>query len=339
LLNLFNKGAGKTGSFQLANSSSTSANVQIAGNHLGEQLKVYQTNAANSSAAVSIENSGTGIGIEATSTTGDAVVGESNTGYGIKGVTNTALGKAGVHGQNNGAAGSGVVGISNAANTQGVYGSSANGIAVRALSTNCTALDVNGKVKIAGGNTNPGVGKVLTSDASGNATWQDVNAGPIVGFKASGLMEAFPEVPYSAETKVQFESQVYDLGNNFIDLSENGNLTEANVFHVPVNGLYHFDVAIPFALKGPGIGGHYDYSYAIASIQLIRNGNTSEVAKFVEFEAGIKPSVRGGTDLVLNAGDKIYITVRQSTLLQLSMPLDDFGYNEMLFSGHLVRKL
>jgi hypothetical protein len=59
LLNLLNKGAGKTGSFQLANNSSTSPNVQIAGNHLGEQLKIYQTNAANASAAVSIENSGT----------------------------------------------------------------------------------------------------------------------------------------------------------------------------------------------------------------------------------------------------------------------------------------
>ena len=77
LLNLMNKGAGKTGSFQLANNSSTSPNVQIAGNHLGEQLKIYQTNAANASAAVSIENSGTGTGIEATSTTGDGVIGQA----------------------------------------------------------------------------------------------------------------------------------------------------------------------------------------------------------------------------------------------------------------------
>ena len=42
LMNLLNKGSGKTGSFQLANSSSTSPNVQIAGNHLGQQLKIYK---------------------------------------------------------------------------------------------------------------------------------------------------------------------------------------------------------------------------------------------------------------------------------------------------------
>ena len=53
LMNLWNKGAGKTGSFQLTNTSSSSPNVQISGNHLGEQLKIYQSNAANASAAVS----------------------------------------------------------------------------------------------------------------------------------------------------------------------------------------------------------------------------------------------------------------------------------------------
>ncbi|MES1218905.1 MAG: hypothetical protein ABUT20_25590, partial [Bacteroidota bacterium] len=204
LLSLLNKGAAKTGSFQLANSSNTSPNVQIAGNHLGEQLKIYQTNAANASAAVSIENSGTGIGIEATSTTGPGIVATSNTNYALKGVTNTATGFAGVYGQNTGSAGSGVIGKSDAANTQGVYGTSVNGIAVRALGDNYRAvqatantgtalygnstsgygLETYGNVKIAGGNTNPSAGAVLTSDAQGNATWQQ--QAPKIAFKAAG---------------------------------------------------------------------------------------------------------------------------------------------------------
>ena len=141
-------------------------------------------------AAVLIENSGTGVGIEATSTTGAAIIGTSNTGYGVKGVTNTALGLAGVHGSYTGTAGTGVLGVSHAANTQGVYGtskwycgksswcnyravlSSSLGTALYGNSTTGYALETNGKVKIAGGNTNPSAGAVLTSDANGNATWQ-----------------------------------------------------------------------------------------------------------------------------------------------------------------------
>ncbi len=338
LMNLLNKGAGKTGSFQLANNSSTSPNVQIAGNHLGEQLKIYQTNAANTQAAVSIENSGTGAALYAkTANNGAGVFGESNTNYGVRGVTNTSTGFAGVHGQNNGSAGSGVVGVSNAANTQGVYGSSANGIAVRALSTNGTALDVNGNVKIAGGNTNPGAGKVLTSDANGNATWQDVSSGPTVGFKATGLMNGFPELGQNTDTKVQFGTQEYDLGNNFISITENGNLSEANVFYVPFNGLYHFNITIDFDLKQAPVG-HYDYDFIVASINIIRNGNTIEMVRFHNTNPEITGQIIAGTDLVLNSGDRVFITARQSNFTGTSMPLGAFSFDQS-FSGHLVKKL
>ena len=350
LMNLLNKGAGITSRFQLANTSSAAANVLIAGNHLGNQLKVYQTNAANTEAAVSIENSGTGIGIEATSTTGDGVIGTSNTGYGIKGVTNTALGKAGVHGQNNGTAGSGVVGVSNAANTQGVYGSSENGTAVRAITISGTALkgnsvsgyalDVSGNIKIAGGNTNPGAGKVLTSDAQGNATWQQpTNMDPVVGFKATGLIAGFAELSQNTDTKVQFGTQEFDLGNNFISISENGNFSEANVFYAPVNGLYHFDFSVGFDAKAVGgVAGHYDYDFAIASIQVIRNGNTTEIIRSIDHNPEHLSNVKGGTDIVLNTGDRVYVTARQSNFTGVSMPLDPSSY-VTVFSGHLVRKL
>ena len=357
LMNLLNKGAAKTGSFQLSNTNSTSPNVQIAGNHLAEQLKIYQTNAANASAAVSIENSGTGTGLEATSTTGDGVVGTSNTGYGIKGVTNTALGKAGVHGQNNGTAGSGVVGVSNAANTQGVYGSSTNGIAVRALSDNYRAvqatsnsgtalygssttgyaLETNGKVKIAGGNTNPGAGKVLTSDASGNATWQDINSGPSVGFKVSGLIDGFPEIADLTSTKVQFATQQYDLGSNFISISENGNPTEANVFHTPVNGLYHFDAKVSFGLKSVVLE-HVDYTYTVVELTINRNGAISTPLEMTDWVRNINTETLLSGDVLLNAGDKVYITVRQTNTFGFSMPIDGSS-TETWFSGHLVKKL
>lgn len=65
-------------------------------------------------------------------------------------------------------------------NTNNTYFNGKVGIGVQNPSAN---LDVNGTVKISGGS--PGVGKVLTSDASGNASWQapggSANSGPFLG--------------------------------------------------------------------------------------------------------------------------------------------------------------
>ena len=350
LLSLLNKGAGKTGTFQLSNSGSTSPNVQIAGNHLGEQLKIYQTNAANASASVSIENSGTGTGLEATSTTGDGVVGTSNTGYGIKGVTNTALGKAGVHGQNNGTAGSGVVGVSNAANTQGVYGSSTNGIAVRALndnyravqatsnsgtalhgsSTTGYALETNGKVKIAGGNTNPGAGKVLTSDANGNATWQQPTTQK-VAFRASGISSNYPTVSPGTSTKLHFYEQDYDYSGSFISLSENGNATQTNAFYVAVSGVYHFEAKVTFETITA------DIEVAQIRIRFERNGVVMTIADADVFDPTFAAlvTVHASGDYKLQAGDKVWVEVYQEN--DDDETVDLWGSDvHNLFSGHLI---
>jgi hypothetical protein len=349
LMNLLNKGAGKTGSFQLANNSSTSPNVQIAGNHLGEQLKIYQTNAANTSAAVSIENSGTGTGIEATSTTG----------YGVKGVTNTATGFAGVFGQNTGTAGSGVVGSSHAPNTQGVYGSSQNGIAVRALgdnyravqatsnggtalygsSTTGYALEINGKVKIAGGNTNPSAGAVLTSDAQGNATWQQQPAAtPKIAFKAAGIADAIGftnSIASSAffepnHSKVEFKSLGYDFGNGYTLF--NGTETgTTSTYSVPVRGLYHFDASLVFVSAIT-----FDYTDIEISIMLVRDGATSVLLRKGAYISSVEnKSAAVSGDVTLLAGDKIYVAIRQYNIASLPSLLED-TYDQCFFSGHLV---
>ena len=361
LMDLLNKGVGKTVSFQLANSTSTSPNVQIAGNHLGQQLKIYQTNAANTQAAVSIENSGTGTGIEATSTTGDGIIGTSNTGYGVRGVTNTALGKAGVHGQNNGTAGSGVVGVSHAANTQGVYGSSQNGIAVRALgdnyravqatsnsgtalygsSTTGYALETNGNVKIAGGNTNPGAGKVLTSDAQGNASWQQAQAVPKIAFKTAGIADVpgttniIPSSPSSPASlvvrqKVEFKSLGYDFGNVYSLYS--GTVTNgSSCFTVPMTGLYHFDAAIKYLFAIT-----FDYREIEISLMLRRNGVISEITTIGHYVNDVDNTVVSiSNDVTLLAGDQIFIATRQFNLVSLPSPLVD-SYPQAFFSGHLV---
>ena len=366
LMNLLNKGAGITSRFQLTNTNSTAANVLIAGNHLGNQLKIYQTNVSNSEAAVSIENSGTGTGIEATSTTGAAVIGTSNTGYGVKGVTNTATGFAGVFGQNTGTAGSGVVGSSHAPNTQGVYGSSQNGIAVRALgdnyravqatsnggtalygsSTTGYALETNGKIKIAGGNTNPSAGAVLTSDANGNATWQQPSATPKIAFKAAGIADEFSgltnlvpsSLPYSPDEilptnirqKVEFLSLGYDFGNVYSLYS--GTVTDnSSTFTVPMTGLYHFNAAIEFLFATT-----FDYREVEISLMLKRNGVISELTTIGSYINDVDNTVASlSSDVTLLSGDKIFIAARQLNLVQAPSFLVN-SYPRTFFSGHLV---
>ncbi|QNA45273.1 C1q-like domain-containing protein [Lacibacter sediminis] len=342
LMNLFNKGAGKTGSFQLANSSSTSANVQIAGNHLGEQLKIYQTNAANTSPAVSIENAGSGTGVEVISTTG----------YAVKGVTNTATGFAGVHGSNNGTAGSGVIGVSHAPNTQGVYGNSSSGIGVRGLSNSGTALygnsstgyalETNGKIKIAGGNTNPSAGAVLTSDATGNATWQTPAAvTPKIAFRAAGIADptnvdnmipSSPPAPesYVIRKKVDFAALSYDFGGVYT-LYNGSNESTASKFTVPMTGLYHFDAQFEFLFAVT-----FDYREIEISLMVQRGAETFEMARGGSYINSVDNTIASvSTDLTLLAGDKVYVAARQNNLSSLPSAFVS-QVNSNFFSGHLV---
>ncbi len=358
LLNTLNRGIGKTGSFQLANPASTSFNVQIAGNNLGEQLKIYQTNAANAQSAVSIENSGTGTGLAATSTTGDGVVGTSNTGYGLKGITNTALGKSGVYGQNTGTAGSGVVGVSHITNTQGVYGSSLNGIAVRALGDNYRAVSATsvggtalfgssttgyglesiGKVKISGGNTNPSIGAVLTSDATGNATWQPASSIPQIAFRAAGIADAIGTTnaivssPFvlPIRNKIEFKSIGYNFGDDYT-VYNGATTNSSSTFTVPLNGLYHFDASLNFVFAVL-----FDYLEIEISIMARRNGNIIEfITKGGYINSVDNTSVNISGDLTLLAGDQVFVAARQSNLSSAPSLLVD-NYAQCYFNGHLI---
>jgi hypothetical protein len=89
-------------------------------------------------------------------------------------------------------------------------------------------LDVNGKVKIGGGT--PGKGKVLQSDSTGLATWEDV-ANPKVGFSAKfGATYTFAT---GVTTRLSYTTEDFDDGNNFND----------SMFVAPSDGVYHFDIA------------------------------------------------------------------------------------------------
>ena len=104
------------------------------------------------------------------------------------------------------------------------------------------SLDVNGSMKIRGGS--PGLNKVLTSDALGNASWKAIpsQAPTQVSFGAYILPASAPAIPCCSFTKLNF-GQAEEAGT--------ANLV-AGTFTAPETGMYHFDAAVTFAVATAG---------------------------------------------------------------------------------------
>ncbi|MES2772565.1 MAG: hypothetical protein V4722_00180 [Bacteroidota bacterium] len=163
-----------------------------------------------------------------TGTTGNAILSESNNAgtYGVKGLSSTGTG---VQGYTTG--GVALVGIS------------LSGMAIYAFSSNGYGLQASGKLRFYGGDMNPSNGAVLTSDASGNATWK-----PVCSFFAKGAVN--PAVAGTNPTKVEFMNEEYDLRNNFANYAGTATNT-SSVFTAPVAGSYHFSAAVLYKKVSP----------------------------------------------------------------------------------------
>lgn len=286
---------------------------------------------------------------------GNAVEGSSNTGTGIKGRTNSTLtSEAGVYGINNSATtGYGVLGQANAAlavavqgnsfNGTGVYGNSGNGTgvygfssaagtALRGQSATGLGLLVSGNVRIAGGNTNPEPGAVLTStDGIGNAVWKQ-NA---VGFKAYGINSSFIGVPTAnSSRKMHFASELYDYGSNFTPTTSGSPSADMSTFEVPVSGLYHFDLGINMKLDDT----YDDFEVVYAHMQVTRGDNVFTIlyttTECCNANLGYEVGLYGSTDAALQTGDRVTILIYQRN--------DDDATGKLVnsintyFAGHLV---
>jgi hypothetical protein len=329
----------------------------------------------NGRGVVGVTTSNTGFGVVGYNEEGTGVYGRSTNGYGIRGVTNSGIGFAGVYGENTGTAGTGVRGVANFAIGIGVYGTSTlgtgvhgasnSGVGVKATSETNTALqaqstsgtallgnsttgyalETSGKVKIAGGNTNPSAGAVLTStDANGNAVWKP---DPKVAFKVYGISSGHEVLPENAARRIQYGTESFDLSNNFALLNSGATPTaNSSVFIAPVAGIYHFDIGCRIYQS------NYENSFALlndiefASLSLMRNRNGvettltwvsgkrtfavvggSEVSDHASFNISISES--------LQAGDRIYLNIVQSSGTDIKIVADTNNW----FSGVLVTPL
>lgn len=293
--------------------------------------KATNTN-PNSSGIVGEGSGGSSVGVRATNTNGFAIyataapTGSSNpviygintgtSGAGIKGKSDGASGY-GVYGESS--AGVGVSGYGNNAGSIGVYGNALVGTGVKAYSFSGTALEVSGNLKIAGGNTNPSQGAVLTSDATGNAVWKNNK----VAFKA--YVPASQNIPYWTNSVANM-NESYDLGNNFNTSSA---VSDKNTFIAPVAGVYHFD-GFTYYYYTSSV-----YNLSQTVIKFTVNGSSSGIEhnSFSTFNGtGFSISYQdAGEDFHLNAGDKVQMVIRQGNGGDVAVPLF-----QGVFSGHLV---
>lgn len=206
-------------------------------------------------------------------------------------------------------------------NGKGIYGASVAGTGVYATSNTGNAIEISGKIKIAGTGQTPAPGKVLTSDANGNGTWQGA-----IAFRSSGIQpDGAAEFSEDVEKKVAFYTEEYDYGNNY----NPSTVSPYSTFTAPVKGIYHFDVRTRW----------YDYADGNASemrLKSLLNGITKIIVyDLLEFH-GYWTKNTINTDVQLEAGEQVFVTLQQRNAAVMTLYK---GYADCYFSGRLVMRL
>ncbi|MFT3676002.1 MAG: hypothetical protein QM781_08910 [Chitinophagaceae bacterium] len=249
-----------------------------------------------------------GAGVLGQALNGAGVKGETATGHGVLGIASGA--GVGVNGQAPGN-GYGVYALTGSGHALYATATESTGIAGRfsQTSTDGKALIVDGNLQIKSGNTSPGAGKVLTSDADGNATWKTPasTTSALVGFLVSGAAQGgLQNIPNNVEYKIHPSTEEFDGSNNFSLY----NLTPSSTFTAPVAGLYRFTTKV--TIKTNNTNTNITYSY----LRLTVKSNGVEAVK--EATGQWEPeyySVTSSIDkvLVLKAGDQVWLKTLTST--------------------------
>jgi hypothetical protein len=195
------------------------------------------------------------------------------------------------------------------------------GIGVLASSVSGTALKVDGKMKIAGTGMNPAMGKVLTSDAAGNATWEGAVAFAAVGILGGGSQT----YGYATDYKIAFATEKYDLSNNY----NNAQGSPHSTLIVPVNGIYHFDVHTQWAQVSSSGGATLTLVKKTGAVVTVISNTNDPFIDGKILSQGIS------VDVELQANDEVYVLIRQNAddYFSLSVSPENCGFN-----GRLVIK-
>lgn len=205
------------------------------------------------------------------------------------------------------ALGNGIKGFSQ--NGYGITGSSVAGTGILAYSASGTAMEINGKLKIKGNGQAPAPGKVLTCDASGDATWEGA-----IAFSSTGIQpDGAAEISSGVDKKVAFYTEDYDLGNNYNPSNAAAGLPYST-FTAPVKGIYHFDMKITWQNS---IETSHGVSLELrSSLNGVVKKHTSSIAEMTSW--WLENTI--SKDVLLEAGEQVYGVAHHNS-----------GSNEMLF--------
>ncbi|RXK58785.1 hypothetical protein ESA94_15455 [Lacibacter luteus] len=258
------------------------------------------------------DNTATSSAIKANATAGRAIFGNSNTGTGGYFVSSSGMGVFG-YAPN----GTGVTGMTNSASDIGISAIN-NGDGV--------ALSVKGGLRIFDGNTNPGTGKVLTSDANGNATWQaPATTAPVAFFATGAAQGGLQNIPNNVEYKIHPAVQDYDGSNNFTLYNQ----TPSSTFTAPTTGVYRFNIEVTIDSY------HFDVNikYGYMRLYVKSNGVETQSGNDGVWEPGFGTiSLKIDEVLFLKAGDQVWAETLTNT---------EDGSNPILkkckFAGYLIK--
>ena len=310
---------GNAAKFEISYSNNTSPAMFIKNAGKGNGLYINNTSSSNVEPGLYVKNTGTGaaakIEIANVSSNYTALsIGNSGTGTGINSTVQSGIGVAGY-----------------STNGTGVHATSLNGTGLF-VTGGTLALDISGKMKLAGPGNNPGLGKVLTSDANGVASWQTVIVDPKVAFRTRAITPAYNSFDQDSWKKVEFNIEEYDLTNSYFHSPGSSN-SSTSVFTVPVNGIYHFDAQV-----SPSNNLVYDYFESYIRLMVNHNGSVSPiVTRHFDGNSRFMDDNSINTDYHLSVGDKIWIEFKYfdwappGTTTSLNT-----GGDRNYFSGRLV---
>jgi hypothetical protein len=228
-----------------------------------------------------LNNTGNGVGISGKSANGLGLSGESTGWFGVYG---------------------------NSTNNYGGYFTGKRGVYATG---NDFALRIDGKLNLQG--ITGTIGNTIVVNSTGDPSWQ-----PNIAFAVKDVGASSQAIPHNTDTKVNFDTEEYDLSNNF-DITN-------NEFTAPFTGLYHFDAAIMW--DGP------TNSTGFLAITL-RVGNTNIFTVRSPASQNQTPSNMLSMDISLNANQTVSIVAFQNTGVSQNINADN---RTSRFSGRLVMR-
>ena len=213
-----------------------------------------------------------------------------------------------------------------------IYNTTASGTAGNNVSTqDVISMDNFGKVGI--GNSSPqaklhlsqGNLRVDNLAGSGNVQVYADNLGTIsaalpIAFSVKSNTALIP-IATITTTTFPFNTENYDEGGFF------NNATYE--FNAPVHGIYHFDSAVSFGIVNSA------NNLAIYNMSFVVDGGTGDAESTQDLKVGGYKTLNLSKDYKLNAGQKVKISVYQSSGATLNL----LGQSNSYFTGHLVTRL